>query len=129
MRIRALVAELIGTFALIFIGVGSIAANDMTKGAVGLVGIAFAHGLTIAVMVSAAAAISGGHFNPAVTIGALAARKIDPLTGLLYILAQCVGATAGAAVLRLAMPGGVLDRVQMGARGSTWARRSWPRWC
>jgi aquaporin Z len=113
-KLRPLVAEFIGTFALIFIGVGSIAANQMTKGQVGLVGIALAHGITIAVMVSAAAAISGGHFNPAVTIGALAARKIAPLAALSYVVSQCLGGVAGAAMIRLAMPGGVLSSVQMG---------------
>ena len=114
MKLRPLVAEFIGTFTLIYVGAGSIAANELTKGQVGLVGIALAHGLAIGVMVSAAAAISGGHFNPAVTIGALAARKIAALVALAYIVAQCLGAIAGAAVLRLSVPGGVLDRVAMG---------------
>jgi aquaporin Z len=114
MRLRPLVAEFIGTFTLIYIGAGSIAANELTKGQVGLVGIAFAHGLAIGVMVSAAAAISGAHFNPAVTIGALAARKISPLGALSYVIAQCLGAIAGAAVLRISMPGAVLDKVDMG---------------
>ena len=66
-----------GTFALIFVGVGSIAANHITGGDVGLVGIALAHGLTIAVMASATGAVSGGHLNPAVTIGCLVTKKID----------------------------------------------------
>ena len=69
MNVRPLVAEFIGTFALIFVG------------------IALAHGLTIAVMVSATAAISGGHLNPAVTIAALVGGKIDArgaLAGLVY---------------------------------------------
>ena len=114
MRPRPLVAEFIGTFTLIYVGAGSIAADALTKGHVGLVGIALAHGLAIGVMVSAAAAISGAHFNPAVTIGALAARKIGPLPALGYVVAQCLGAIAGAAVLRLSVPGGVLDGVQMG---------------
>jgi aquaporin TIP len=114
MRPRPLVAEFIGTFTLIYIGAGSIAANELTKGQVGLVGIALAHGLAIAVMVSAAAAISGGHFNPAVTIAALAARKISPFGALAYAVAQCLGAIAGAAVLRISVPAGVLDRVDMG---------------
>ncbi|MFQ5927285.1 MAG: aquaporin, partial [Terriglobia bacterium] len=64
------VAEFIGTLALIFIGAGSICADQFTEGGVGLVGIALAHGLTIAVMVSAIGHISGGHINPAVTFGA-----------------------------------------------------------
>ena len=68
---KALIAEFIGTFALIFVGVGAIAAGS------GLIGIALAHGLTIAVMASATGAISGGHLNPAVTLGLLLGGKID----------------------------------------------------
>ena len=55
MKIKPLVAEFIGTFALIFVGVGAIAADAVTGGKLGLTGIALAHGLTIAVMVSATA--------------------------------------------------------------------------
>ncbi len=64
---KACLAEAIGTFTLIFIGAGSIIANQLSGGKVGVVGIAFAHGLAIATMVAAAGHISGGHFNPAVT--------------------------------------------------------------
>ncbi len=77
MNKNALVAEFIGTFALIFVGVGAIASNFITAGQSGLVGIALAHGLTIAVMVAATGAISGGHLNTAVTIGLFCAQKID----------------------------------------------------
>ena len=60
----------------------------MTGGASGLVGIALAHGLVVAVMASATAAISGGHVNPAVTIGLLVAKKIDGLNAVGYIVSQ-----------------------------------------
>ena len=70
---KPLLAEAIGTFALIFIGAGAIITDAVTKGHVGVLGIALAHGLAIAVMVSALGAISGGHFNPAVTCGFLEA--------------------------------------------------------
>ena len=109
-----LVAEFIGTFTLIFIGVGAIAANHATNGALGLTGIALAHGLAIAVMVSATAATSGGHLNPAVTVGALASGKIRGGTALSYIVAQCLGATFAAFLLKLAMPASWLDAVNMG---------------
>ena len=114
MKPRPLVAEFIGTFTLIYIGAGSVAANEITKGQVGPVGIALAHGLAIAVMVSAAAAISGAHFNPAVTIAALATRKISAFNALAYVVAQSLGAVVGAAALRLSMPAAILDRVHMG---------------
>lgn len=108
------IAEFVGTFALIFVGVGSIAADHMTGGASGLVGIALAHGLTIAVMVSAIGVISGGHINPAVTIGALVTGKIKGRDAALYIVSQCLGAIAAAAMIKLAMPADVLSAVGMG---------------
>src|SRR3990170_3930644 len=64
---KTAVAEMIGTFALIFMGAGSILADALTGGTVGITGIALAHGLAIATMVSATGHISGGHLNPAVT--------------------------------------------------------------
>jgi aquaporin Z len=64
MNSKALFAEFVGTFTLIYVGVSSIAAHDLTGGAVGLTGIALAHGLAIAVMATATAAVSGGHLNP-----------------------------------------------------------------
>jgi aquaporin Z len=114
MNVKALVAEFIGTFTLIFIGVGSIAANYITAGDVGLTGIALAHGLAIAVMVSATAAVSGGHLNPAVTLGLLVVKKIDAAGAVGYIVAQCLGAIVAAALLKMCMPGDALEAVNMG---------------
>src|SRR5690348_15390251 len=88
--VRPLVAELVGTFSFFFIGAGAIITNTMTHGAVGLPGIALAHGLALAIMISVFGATSGGHFNPAVTLGFLVTRRIAPLLALLYILAQLV---------------------------------------
>ena len=96
MNQKAIVAEFIGTFALIFVGVGAIAADFISGGQSGLVGIAIAHGLVIAVMVSATAGISGGHINPAVTVGLLAAKKINIQTAVQYVIAQCLGASSAA---------------------------------
>jgi MIP family channel proteins len=90
-KVRNCIAEAIGTFALIFIGIGAIkAAPD------NLLAIAFAHGLTIAVFVSATMNISGGHLNPAVTFGALVGGKISLTDALLYWVSQLAGATIAA---------------------------------
>jgi aquaporin Z len=113
MNFKAYVAEFIGTFALIFVGVGAITA-DYISGASGLVGIALAHGLTIAVMASATAAVSGGHLNPAVTIGALAAGKIDGANAVGYVISQCLGGIVAAALLKLCLPVAALESVKMG---------------
>lgn len=108
MNTKALVAEFIGTFALVFVGIGAIATNA------GLTGIALAHGLTIAVMNSAVGFISGGQFNPAVTIGALLAKKIDVNNAIGYIIVQCLGAITAAALIKLAVPEQTLQAVGMG---------------
>ena len=71
------VAEFIGTFALVFIGAGSVVVLAGLQADAALVGVALAHGLVIGVMVTAVGHISGAHFNPAVTIGAWVAGKIE----------------------------------------------------
>ena len=114
MNDKALIAEFIGTFTLIFIGVGAIAADHITAGALGLTGVALAHGLAIAVMVSATAAISGGHLNPAVTIGLWTVKKIDAANAVGYVVAQCLGAIAAAFLIKMAVPAEALAMVNMG---------------
>jgi len=86
-------AEFIGTFALIFVGVGAIYHNA------GLLAVALAHGLTIAVMVSATGGISGGHLNPAVTFGLLVGGKVDFRTTIAYWISQLAGASAAGFIL------------------------------
>ena len=93
-----LVAELIGTFAFVFIGAGAAAVLGGT-GLSGIAAIAFAHGLTIMVFAFAYGSISGGHMNPAVTIGVLAAGALRLGDALGYIIAQLVGGIAGALLL------------------------------
>lgn len=114
MNRKALVAEFISTFALVFVGVGAIAADYMVGGKSGLVGIALAHGLVLAVMISSTMAISGGHVNPAVTIGAWVAKKIDTANAIGYILAQCLGAVVAAFLIKFAVPIDALNAVHMG---------------
>src|SRR6266849_9578163 len=87
------VAEFVGTFTLIFIGVGAIYNNP------GLLGVALAHGLAIAVMVSATGGISGGHLNPAVTFGVLVGGKIGWKDSLAYWVAQLAGGAAAGFLL------------------------------
>jgi aquaporin Z len=99
---KAAVAEFLATFALIFIGAGS-AIMAGTSGS-GLVGVALAHGLVLAVMVSVTAHISGGHVNPAVTIGIWVAGKINALRATVYVMAQLLGAVFGGLLLRAVVP-------------------------
>ena len=99
---RALVAEAVGTFMFVSIGAGSIVADVMTNGKIGVVGIALAHGLALAVAVSSFGAISGGHFNPAVTLGLWVAGKHPRARVLTYWGAQAAGALAAGLFLRIA---------------------------
>lgn len=99
---RALIAEAVGTFMFFSIGAGAVVADGMTSGKVGIVGIALAHGLALAIAVSAFGPISGGHFNPAVTLGAHVAGKHPRERVLTYWAAQAVGALAAGVFLRIA---------------------------
>ena len=103
---RKLAAELVGTFTLIFAGCGSVLLFTGNAG-VTLVGVALAHGLAIAVMISALGAVSGGHFNPAVTFGMWVTRRIETVTGIGYIVAQLAGAVLAASALTLLYPEGL----------------------
>lgn len=98
---RRAAAEFVGTFTLVFVGAGSIAVSPVAD--TGLVGVALAHGLAIAVMVSAVGHISGGHFNPAVTFGFLVTRRMAPVLALVYWAAQLAAATAAALLLRIVL--------------------------
>lgn len=95
--VRSLVVEFIGPFALTFMGVGAIIATQGQN----LVAIALAHGLAIGLPVTAVGHISGGVFNPALTVGLWVTRRITPDKAIAYIVAQVLGATAGAWVLTL----------------------------
>src|SRR6202140_518491 len=115
---QRLVAEFVGTFALIFFGAGSICADQFLRtsgmGGLGLLGIALAHGLAIGIMVTSLGHISGGHFNPAVTIGFWVTRKVSTIDTLAYWGAQRAGAGAAAYLLRL-LPFDVWTAVQLGS--------------
>ncbi len=79
---------------------------DPGKDAAAFVGVALAHGLTIAVMVTATGHISGGHLNPAVTLGLFAAGRVRVTQAIVYIVAQLIGASLAAALLLLVVPTG-----------------------
>jgi len=100
---RALVAEGVGTFLFFFVGAGSVLATaGVLSGGGGtpdLVAVALAHGLALAVLASALGAISGAHFNPAVTFGVWLVGRIPTVRALWYVWAQAIGAlTAGVAL-------------------------------
>src|SRR2546425_9783348 len=89
------VAEFLGAFTLVFIGAGAI----LSTGGTDLLLVAIAHGVAIGVMASALAHVSGGHFNPAVTLGALAGRQISLRLSIVYWVSQLLGATVAAVAL------------------------------
>ena len=93
-----------GTFVLVFAGTGAIVINDITGGAVSHIGISLTFGLVILAMIYALGDISGAHFNPAVTIGFWAARRIERSTVMPYILSQCAGALLASLILRVLFP-------------------------
>jgi MIP family channel proteins len=103
--VRRCVAEFIGTFALVFFGVGSVIFFAPSGKDPNLLGIALSFGLAVGVMVSATLHISGGQFNPAVTVALLVTRKMSPHDALFYILTQLLGAVAAASVLQLMFGG------------------------
>jgi MIP family channel proteins len=95
-----LMAEFIGTFAFVFIGAGTAAVIGDGVGLPGIAAIALAHGLAIMAFAFAYGSVSGGHMNPAVTVGVLAAGAISPIEAFGYIVSQLVGGIAGALLLR-----------------------------
>jgi MIP family channel proteins len=100
---RRCIAEFIGTFALVFVGVGAVSISPEKGG--GLLSIALAFGLTVGVMVSATLHISGGQFNPAVSLALFVTRKMSAHDTLFYVLTQLIAAVAAAGVLQLMFGG------------------------
>jgi aquaporin NIP len=100
-QLRPHVAEFIGTFALVFIGCGTVAIGKLDA-----LGGAIAFGGTIAIMIYALGYISGGHFNPAVSIGLAIGRRFSWALVPSYVLVQAAGATVAALLLRLTLTSG-----------------------
>jgi aquaporin TIP len=111
--LRRGVAEFIGTFTLVFIGCGAILAGLGYQDP-SLVGVALAHGLAIAVMVSAVGHISGGHFNPAITLGFLITRRLNPVLAGVYWLAQFSGALVAALLVNWIFPEELVNAGKLG---------------
>jgi aquaporin Z len=101
---RKYVAELIGTFALIFCGTGAIVINQETNGAVSHVGIAITFGFIVMAMIYTLGSISGAHLNPAVTIAFTIAGRFKLKEVLPYTLAQLIGAMLASGTLKTLFP-------------------------
>jgi len=99
-RYRKWIAEFIGTFALVFVGCGAAVVDDVSGGTITHVGVSFAFGLIIMVMIYALGDLSGAHFNPAVTLGFWVAKALPTREVAPYVAAQCGGALAASACLR-----------------------------
>jgi len=98
--LKVFVAEFIGTFALVFIGAASGIYSSVSSLGIGLLGVALAHGFTLAAFVYVFGYISGAHFNPAVTLGLAANGNIKWINALVYWFAQLLGAALAALSLK-----------------------------
>lgn len=112
--LRPLVAELVGVALFVFLGAGSVVMNAAFPGAVGPLGVALAHGVALAIIVTATLNISGGHINPAVTAGLYIARKVDGKTAASYVAAQLLGALLGALLVKALLPAGAVQATSAG---------------
>jgi aquaporin TIP len=116
----ALIAEFLGTFALTFFGAGAICADALIRGTaaagpIDLLFIAAAHAIVLGVMVTALGHISGAHFNPAVTFGALLGRHIRPALAVRYWVVQLVAGIAAAGLLLYFFPAAITTATSIGA--------------
>src|ERR671921_2621709 len=112
---RRLTAEALGTFGLVFVGAAVVVVNGgFPNSGIGLLGIALAHAIVLSVMISATMTISGGHLNPAVTIGLLITRRIDAASAAAYIVAQLAAACAGAALVKALLPAAAVRAALLG---------------
>jgi MIP family channel proteins len=112
---RHFAAEFFGIFGLVFVGGAAIMASAQTHDANALMIAAVAHGVILAVMVTATMRISG-HLNPAVTIGFLVARRIEPLMAVVYIIAQLLGAAVAAYALKAIFPAAIAEATRLGGQ-------------
>jgi len=119
------VAELLGTFWLVFGGCGSaVLAAKFPEVGIGLVGVSLAFGLTVVTMAYAVGYITGGHFNPAITIGALVAGRIKGADVVPYIVAQLIGAVLAAWALATIASGNGTDAIAGGLAANGFGEHS-----
>lgn len=111
---RPLFVEALGTFTLVFAGVAAMMANNYPLVGFNMLGIALAHGLALGLAITIAIPYSGGHVNPAVTIGFLTVGRIDLKKALWYIAAQLLGGVLGALAVKAIYPGGVTSVTDLG---------------
>lgn len=112
---RHFTAEFIGVFALVFVGGGAIITSPMLATHDAVVNIAFAHGLILALMVTATMRVSG-HLNPAVTAGFLVTRRIEPMMAVVYWIAQFLGAIVAAYALKALYPANIVAMTRLGGQ-------------
>lgn len=101
---RALAAESLGTFALVFAGTGAIVVDGVSGGAVTHVGVALTFGLIVMALIQALGDVSGAHLNPAVTLAFVVAKRFPARSFWRYAAAQCAGAVAASLLLRALFP-------------------------
>jgi MIP family channel proteins len=112
---RRLTAEALGTFGLVFVGAAVVVVNGgFPNSGIGLLGIALAHAVVLAVMISATMTISGGHLNPAVTVGLLVTRRIDLVSAAAYIVVQLAAACVAAYLVTLLLPPNAVRMAMLG---------------
>lgn len=127
---RKLLAESLGTFALVLAGTGAIIVDAQSGGAVTHVGVALTFGLVVLAMIQTFGDVSGAHLNPAVTLGFAAASRLERRMVLPYILSQCAGAIAASAFLAVLFPhsqtlGGTLPAGSMWTAFALEAAMTW----
>ncbi|MCH1722499.1 MIP/aquaporin family protein [Lactococcus formosensis] len=98
---RKYFAEFIGTFVLVFLGTGTVAIANTGETAIGYLGIGLAFGLAVTIMACAVGGVSGGHFNPAVSLAMMINKRLAIKDGIAYVISQFVGALAASAVLSI----------------------------
>jgi MIP family channel proteins len=112
---RHFMAEFIGTFALVFVGGGAIITSPMLQVQAAVVNIALAHGLILAILVTATMRISG-HLNPAVTAAFVVTRRIEPMMAVVYWIAQFTGAIVAAYALKALYPAQIVAATRLGGQ-------------